>query len=136
MFRLLSRFLFGPIFGTISDKLGRQRTILILFVSGSISLFLLAFSQSLVFVAVAVILAFTSAAGLGVVLTTEVSDLVHSKGVGSHYIMSAYTNWIDLGSAIGPLIVYSLLTEISFSFIFLSAALFLLLYAILRSLIK
>lgn len=136
MFRLLSRFLFGPIFGIISDKLGRHRTILILFISGSISLFLLAFCQSLVFVTLAILLAFTSAAGLGVVLTTEVSDLVQSKGDGSHYLMSAYTNWIDLGSAIGPLIVYSLLTEISFSSIFLSAALFLLLYALIRSFIK
>jgi hypothetical protein len=69
-------------------------------------------------------------------LTTEVSDLVMKKQVGGQYIMSAYTNWIDLGSAIGPLIVYSLLNNISFNLIFLSSALLLLLYAILRNLIK
>ncbi|MHA2393760.1 MAG: MFS transporter [Promethearchaeota archaeon] len=136
MFRLLSSFLFGPIFGILSDEFGRNRTIFILFISGSFSLFLLAYSQSLVFVIIGVLLAFTSAAGLGVMLTTEVSDLVMKKQVGGQYIMSAYTNWIDLGSAIGPLIVYSLLNNISFNLIFLSSALLLLLYAILRNLIK
>jgi MFS family permease len=131
MFRLLSRFLFGPIFGSISDKFGRQRTMFILYISGSFSLLLFAFTQSLGLITIAVLLSFTSAAGIGVVLTTKVSDIIQKDGIENNYLLSAYTNWIDLGSAIGPLIAYSLLTEISFSFLFLSASSILLIYAIL-----
>jgi MFS family permease len=130
MFRLLSRFLFGPLFGVLSDELGRQRTIWFLFLSGSMSLFLLALGQSLALITLAVALSFLSNAGLGVVLTTEVSDFFHTKSEEGHYAISAFTNWVDLGSAIGPLIVYGLLTEISLSLIFFSASLFLFLYVV------
>lgn len=129
-FRILVKFLLGPIVGGLSDKLGRQRTMLILFVAGSISLLLLGLSQSLGIISFAVILSFISDSGLGVVLTTKVSDVVQTKSVQSHYTLSAFTNWIDLGSAIGPLIIYSLLSEISFSILFFSASAFLLLYGI------
>jgi MFS family permease len=131
MFRLLSRFLFGPIFGSISDRFGRQRTMLILYLCGSFSLLLFAFFKSLGIITIAVLLSFTSAAGLGVVLTTKVSDIIQNDGIENNYLLSAYTNWIDLGSAIGPLIAYSLLTEISFSFLYLSASSILFFYAIL-----
>lgn len=133
MFRLLSRTLFGPVFGLVSDNLGRSRTVLLLFFSGSASLAMLAFTHSLSLVAFAVILAFTSAAGLGVVLTTEVSDIAFNGAIGRHYVMSAYTNWIDLGSALGPLLAYILLTGVSFRILFLGASFILLVYTLIRA---
>ncbi len=133
MFRLLSRTLFGPIFGPLSDILGRKRTIMILFLMGSISLAILGLSNSLLIVALAVIIIFTSAAGLGVVLTTEVSDIASEESEVSHYVLSAYTNWTDLGSAMGPLTAYILLTGVSFRSLFLGASLVLFIFTLFRT---
>jgi len=132
MFRLLSRTLFGPIFGPLSDILGRERTIMILFLMGSISLAILGLSNSLLIVAFAVVIIFTSAAGLGVVLTTEVSDIASEESEARHYVLSAYTNWTDLGSALGPLTAYILLTGVSFRSLFLAASLILFVFTLLR----
>ena len=129
-FRILVKFLLGPLIGGLSDKFGRQRTTLILFISGSISLLLLGLSPSLWVISFAVILSFLSDSGLSVVLTTEVSDIIQTKGVQGHYTLSAFTNWSDLGSSIGPLIIFSLLSEFSFNLLFFSASAFLLLYGI------
>jgi MFS family permease len=132
MFRLLSRTLFGPIFGPLSDILGRKKTIMILFLMGSISLAFLGLSNSLLIAALAVVLIFTSAAGLGVVLTTEVSDIASEESEASHYVLSAYTNWTDLGSALGPLTAYILLSGVSFRSLFLGASIILFLFTLLR----
>jgi len=126
--RLFSKFLFGPISGVLSDKVGGQRTMVILFISGSISLLILALSQSLGIITIAVILAFLSDTGLGVVVASEVSEMVKTGDTKSQYTLSAFTNWIDLGSAFGPLIIFSLLSELSFIYIFVSASVSLLLY--------
>jgi hypothetical protein len=101
----------------------------ILFISGSISLLILALSQSLGIITIAVILSFLSDTGLGVVMASEVSDMVKTDDATSQYTLSAFTNWIDLGSAIGPLIIFSLLSEISFNYIFVGASVSLVLYA-------
>lgn len=133
MFRLLSRTLFGPIFGPLSDILGRKRTITTLFLMGSISLAILGLSNSLLIVAFAVVIIFTSAAGLGVVLTTEVSDIASEESEVRHYVLSAYTNWTDLGSAMGPLTAYILLTGVSFRSLFLGASLVLFIFTLFRT---
>jgi len=129
-FRLFSKFLLGPIIGVLSDKFGGQRTMVLFFISGSISLMILALSQSLGIITIAVILSFLSDTGLGVVVASEVSELVKTDESKSQYTLSAFTNWIDLGSAIGPLLIFSLLSEISFYYIFVSASVALLLYAL------
>jgi MFS family permease len=128
-FRLFSKFLFSPISGVLSDKLGRQRTMIILFISGSISLLILALSRSLGMITIAVILSFLSDTGLGVVMASEVSDMVKTDDAASQYTLSAFTNWIDIGSGIGPLVIFSLLSEISFNYLFVGASVSLVLYA-------
>lgn len=129
-FRLISKFLLGPIIGALSDKVGGQRTMVILFISGSVSLLILAFSQSLGIITVAVFLSFLSDAGLGVVVASEVSDMVKMAEAKSQYTLSAFTNWIDIGSATGPLVIFSLINEVSFKFIFVSASTVLFIYAL------
>ncbi|UCH37072.1 MAG: MFS transporter [Candidatus Bathyarchaeota archaeon] len=128
-FRLFSKFLFSPISGVLSDKLGRQRTMIILLISGSISLLILAFSRSLGMITIAVILSFLSDTGLGVVMASKVSDMVKTDDATSQYTLSAFTNWIDIGSGIGPLVIFSLLSEISFNYLFVGASVSLILYA-------
>lgn len=136
-FRLFSKFILGPIIGVLSDRIGGQRTMIIFFVSGSVSLMLLALSRSLVLIALAVILSFLSDTGLGVVITTLVSEMVKTDDAESQYTLSAFTNWIDVGSSLGPLVIFSLITKISFNTIFVSASAALLIYALLiRRVIK
>jgi len=136
-FRLFSKFLLGPIMGVLSDKYGRQRTMVILFISGSISLMLLALSQTLGIITIAVILSFLSDTGLGVVVASQVSDMVKTDEAMSQYTLSAFTNWIDIGSALGPLVIFSLISEISFNYLFVSASAALFLYALfIRRVIK
>ena len=129
-FRLFSKFLLGPIIGVLSDKFGGGRTMVILFLSGSASLMILSLSQSLGIITIAVILSFLSDSGLGVVVASQVSDMVKTDDAKSKYILSAFTNWIDLGSALGPLVIFSLISEVSFNSIFVSASTILILYAI------
>jgi len=128
--RLFTRFMLGPIIGVLSDRFGGKRTMVLLFISGSVSLLMLALSQSLGVITLAVLLSFLSDTGLGVVVASEVSDMVKTDDAKSKYTLSAFTNWIDLGSAMGPLVVFSLLSEISFYSIFVSASAALLLYAL------
>jgi len=128
--KLFTKFMLGPIIGVLSDRFGGKRTMILLFISGSVSLLILALSQSLGVITLAVFLSFLSDTGLGVVMASEVSDMVKTDDAQSKYTLSAFTNWIDLGSAMGPLVIFSLLSEISFNSIFVSASAALLLYAL------
>ncbi len=129
-FRIFTRFLLVPVIGVLSDKFGRHRTMFILFFSGSFSLLMLMLSHSLIMIALAVILSFLSDAGLGVVIASRVSDMVKTDGSNGQYTLSAFTNWIDIGTALGPLVIFSLISKVSFNSIFASASMILLLYAI------
>jgi len=128
-FRIFTKLLLGPIVGVLSDKFGGQITMVILFASGSASLLMLALSQSLVIITLAVILSFLSDAGLGVVLASRVSDMVKTGEGSNQYTLSAFTNWIDIGSSLGPLVVFCLISKVEFSSIFVSASAVLLFYA-------
>lgn len=134
--RLGSRLVVGPIFGEASDRLGRGLTITLLFVGGILGMATLGLSVSPVTVTLAVVLCFVSASGLGVVLTTEASDIATSKGSGGRYIMSAFTNWVDLGSALGPLLAYTLRLGIPFRTIYLGSSVLLLIYTLLRNVMR
>lgn len=130
-FRIFTRFLLGPMIGVLSDKFGGQRTMVILFFAGAFSLLVLAISQSLLLISFAVIISFLSDAGLGVVVASQVSDLVSSGDSNSQYTLSAFTNWIDIGSALGPLVIFSLISKVSFTSIFVFASLVLMSYSII-----
>ena len=129
-FRIFTRFLLGPVIGGLSDRLGRHRTMFVLFLSGSFSLIMLMLSNSLILITIAVIVSFLSDAGLGVVIASNVSDMVGTDGSNGQYTLSAFTNWIDIGSALGPLVIFSLISKVSFNAIFVSASTILLLYAV------
>ncbi len=130
-FRIFTKFLLGPVIGILSDKFGGQRTMVILFFTGASSLMLLALSQSLVLIAIAVTISFLSDAGLGVVVASQVSDMVSSGESNNQYTLSAFTNWIDIGSALGPLVIFSLISKVSFNSIFVSASIVLMAYSLI-----
>lgn len=135
-FRIVARFVLGPVIGGISDNLGRKRTIFILFVVGSFSMALLGLSHSVWVISFAVILSFMADCGLGVVMTTEVSDLVQKDDGQGKYILSAFTNWGDLGSSLGPLVIFSLISKVPFNLLFFAASAVLLAYALVSRMIK
>jgi len=132
-FRLVSRFIFGPVFGTISDRFGRQRTLTILFIGGMAGMIMLGLSRYLYLIALAVLLAFISSAGLMVILTTEASDIAASLDQGREYVMSSYANWSDLGSAMGPLIAYVMRLGIPFRTTYLGSSVILLTVAVFHN---
>ena len=135
--KILIRFVLSPLIGGLSDRFGRQKTIVFLYGFGALSLLLLGLSNSLWLIVFSVVLSFLCDSGLSVVLTTEVSDLVESEGAEGHYSLSAFTNWSDLGSSLSPLIIFSLISEVSFAALFYGASATLLVYALIsRSLIK
>jgi len=132
-FRLLSRFIFGPIFGTMSDRFGRQHTLTILFIGGMAGMAMLGLTRSVYVIALAVLLAFISSAGLMVTLATEASDIAASLDQGREYVMSSYANWSDLGSAMGPLIAYVMRLGIPFRTTYLGSSVILLAVAIFHN---
>jgi MFS family permease len=136
MIRLGSRFVVGPLFGGASDRLGRGITITTLFIGGILGMATLGLSVSPVTVTLAVVLCFVSASGLGVVLTAEASDFAASKGGVGRYVMSAFTNWVDLGSALGPLLAYVLRLGIPFRTMYLGSSFILLAYTLFRNFMR
>lgn len=129
--RIFTKFLLGPIIGALSDKFGGQRTMVILFFSGASSLMLLSVSRSLVLIAFSVFISFLSDSGLGVVVASQVSDMVSTGEANSQYTLSAFTNWIDIGSALGPLIIFSLINKVAFNHLFIFASFVLMVYSII-----
>jgi MFS family permease len=136
MIRLGSRLIVGPMFGEASDRIGHGLTINILFVGGILGMATLGLSVSPVTSTLAVVLCFVSASGLRVVLTTEASNLAASKRGGERYTMSAFTNWVDLGSALGPLLAYTLRLGVPFRKIYLGSSVLLLTYTFLRNVMR
>lgn len=130
-FRIFTKFLLGPLIGVLSDKFGGQRTMVILFFIGASSLMLLSVGKSLLLITLAVILSFLSDAGLGVVVASQVSEMVSSGEANSQYTLSAFTNWIDIGSALGPLVIFSLISKVAFNSIFIFASLVLMVYSMI-----
>jgi MFS family permease len=128
--RRISRVIVGPFIGTLSDLVGRYKIVLTLFVLGTVSMMFLGLVVDLYLVVIAVLLAFVSSTAIGVVLATEVSDLA-AQDKNRFLIINSYINWVDLGSAIGPLIAYILRLKISFQTIYLGASVILSIVTIL-----
>ena len=94
---------------------------------------MLGLTRHLYLIALAVLLAFISSAGLMVTLATEASDIAASLDQGREYVMSSYANWSDLGSAMGPLIAYVMRLGIPFRTTYLGSSVILLAVAIFHN---
>ena len=95
-------FFLGPAAGRVSDLLGRTPVILTAFLLGAGGLLLLAASPSIGVVVLAVMLAFIASTALIVLLHARAGDLAPVARRAA--VMSIYTTFLDLGSALGPLI--------------------------------
>ena len=128
--RWASGIIFAPIIGSLSDRLGQPRTSVLLVVVllagtvGVVSSFGGYFS--LLFLGVVLLVS----SGMFVTLNAAASGLA-KRSPRPHLYMGVFSTAIDSGSAIGPLLAYSLSNFVGFSSVYLITTVLLLL-AVLR----
>ena len=92
----------SPLFGHLSDRFGRTMVVSGGFATGAAGLLVLAFTQSIWLILAAVLAAFVASTALTVTLHSTAGDLAPPDRRNA--VLSAYATFLDLGSAIGPLI--------------------------------
>ncbi|MCW4041359.1 MAG: MFS transporter [Candidatus Bathyarchaeota archaeon] len=123
--RRISRLTVAPFISSLSDFLNRQTILFLVSVFGACSMMVLGITQSIQVIVLVVAFAFIASSSLGVILATVASDLA-AQQINRLSVISSYANWVDIGSALGPLVAYLLRLGTSFRLIYLSASLLLL----------
>ena len=119
----------APLLGYLSDRFGRLPLISSGFMIGALGLTLLAIASSLQLILIGVLLAFVAAMALTVILSATAGDLAPPERRSA--VMSSYVTFLDLGSALGPLIGLSFASLATLQAVYGSAAVVLLLAAVL-----
>ena len=92
----------GAYLGHLSDRWGRRRVIVAGLLAVCVALLVLAVVRSLTAVIPAVVGMFVAATALTVSLDSAAGDL--AARTGDVRVMTRYATWLDLGSALGPVI--------------------------------
>ena len=92
----------APLLGHLSDRFGRILVTSGGFALGAVGLLILATASSVPLLLVGVLIAFVAATALTVGLSATAGDLAPPERRSA--VMSSYATFLDLGSAIGPLI--------------------------------
>ncbi|MXX80825.1 MAG: MFS transporter [Chloroflexi bacterium] len=92
----------SPLFGYLSDRFGRVIVISAGFATGAAWLVVLAITDSIWLILAAVLSAFIASTSLTVTLHATAGDLAPPERRNA--VLSAYATFLDLGSALGPLI--------------------------------
>ena len=119
----------APLLGHLSDCFGRVRVTSAGFALGAVGLLVLATASSVPMLLVGVITAFVAATALTVGLSATAGDLAPPERRSA--VMSSYATFLDLGSAIGPLIGLSFASLATLRGLYGAAAVVLLLAAVL-----
>lgn len=119
----------APLLGYLSDRFGRLPLISGGFMLGALGLILLATASSLQLILIGVFFAFVAATALTVILSATAGDLAPPERRSA--VMSSYVTFLDFGSALGPLIGLSFASLATLQAIYGSAAIVLLLAAVL-----
>jgi MFS family permease len=119
----------APVSGRLSDRLGRTPVILTAFGLGAVGLLGLATSPPIGIVVIMVTLAFVSSTALIVLLHARAGDLAPVARRAA--VLSVYATFLDLGSALGPLIGLSVGTLGALRWAFVAGAIALLLMAVI-----
>ncbi len=112
--------LISPIFGDISDRLGRRPVTAVAVALTVAGLLLLAFPFPLPILALGAILISVAAAGLYIVLETWATDLAGSGDW--RLLMSTFATARDVGSALAPLLAFALAAVISLAWVYAGCA--------------
>ena len=119
----------APLLGHLSDRFGRIPVTSGGFALGAVGLAILATSSTVPPILVGVLVTFVAATGLAVGLSATAGDLAPPKRRSA--VMSSYATFLDLGSALGPLIGLSFASLATLQGMYGGAALMLLLAAVL-----
>jgi len=119
----------APLLGHLSDRFGRIRVTSGGFALGAVGLLLLATASTFPMLLLGVFVAFVAATALTVGLSATAGDLAPPERRSA--VMSSYATFLDLGSAIGPLIGLSFASLATLRGLYGAAAVVLLLAAIL-----
>ncbi len=112
--------LISPIFGDVSDRLGRRPLAALAVALTIAGLLLLAFPFPLPILALGAILINVAAAGLYIILETWAADLA---GAGDwRLLMSTFATARDAGSALAPLLAFALAAVISLAWVYAGCA--------------
>lgn len=103
--RWLSDITVGPTIGRLSDRFGQARTALVLVLTGLAALIGLVTGANLVAV-ICLLLFFLCDSGINVTLSAAASGIA-MQSERPHRLIGAYTTASDLGSALGPLLAFS-----------------------------
>ena len=118
--RYLSEFLWGPVAGHLSDRVGRVRLMLVaggIEILGLIGLALAPGVWPVIFISVGL---FLSATAARVTLDALAGDLAPPERRSQ--TMSAYATWSDLGSAAGPLVGWIIGIGLGLNWMYLGSA--------------
>ncbi len=97
-------FFFSPIFGHITDRVGRKFVLRLGLIIGVVALSILVTQNRFLWISTAAVLAATARAAVSVSLDTSIADIASVGQRGK--TISVYATVTDLGSAIGPLVSY------------------------------
>jgi len=97
-------FFFAPILGHQADRLGRRFVLLPGLLVGVVALAVLATQDGFLWVGIAAILTAISSAAVSVSLDAAIADVASAGKRGK--TIGIYTTFLDVGSAMGPLVSY------------------------------
>jgi MFS family permease len=119
----------APLLGHLSDRFGRSLVTTAGFSIGAVGLLLLAVTSSLTLLLLGVALTFIAATALTVGLSATAGDLAPPERRSA--VMSSYATFLDLGSALGPLIGLAFASLATLRGMYAAAAVVLLIAALL-----
>lgn len=119
----------GPVFGHLSDQLGRQKMVV-----GAMSIFVvayatLAFAPPMAVIALMFSVVFIGASGLMISLNASVAESAPPDQRAM--VIGRYTTWADIGSGTGPIVALPLITNLGFAATYGSAAVIILVAAVM-----
>jgi MFS family permease len=119
----------SPVLGHLSDRFGRVPVVGAGFGAGALGLVALALTQSIWLMLLAVLAAFVASTALTVTLHSTAGDLAPPDRRNA--VVSTYATFLDLGSALGPLIGLSFASLAALQGLFSGAAALLVIAALL-----
>ena len=121
--RYLIEVVWSPSSGHISDRYDRHSFILLVGAATVVAIFVLSYDSNLLWTVVAAFVAFLGGTALRVALDAIAGELAPPQARAR--VMSWYSNWSDLGNAIGPFVAYQLVGLIGLPLLYRGSAVFL-----------
>lgn len=121
--RWMSDLLLAPIFGSLSDRYGRQRLARISMAVPALCLVAVALSQHLMVTTVLSLALLISIGASNIALESAVGDIAVTGNRAA--VMSRFSTWHDMGSAFGPAIGFAIGAQTGLTFAYVLGALLL-----------